>query len=183
MANGIEYINKVVLNSNATSVTFSSIPQTYTDLLLIISGRSDVNGQGDGWRIQYNGSNNTDNSYRLYAYNDGSTAALGSDTSNNWILTSGNGGASAWTAQSYGAAWYWIPNYTSTSRAKLALGQTMWGGPNPTTGRGFLTDLAGGYASGINGAAINSINIWYPDSGGTNMMTGSSFYLYGITKA
>lgn len=179
MANTFQYINKVQLASNVTSVTFSSIPQTYTDLLLICSGRSDVGGQGDGWRFAYNGTNNTDSSLRINAYADSSSTSLNTDTSNNFVFTSGN----AWTANSFGVNYYIIPNYTSTSRAKVAIGSSYWGGTNPASGRGLLVNISGGLASGVNTTAVNSITITGPDSGGTNMLNGSTFYLYGITKA
>lgn len=180
MANTFQYINKVVLTTSATTVTFSSIPQTYTDLFLIAAGRSDVGGQGDGWRISYNGTNNTDSSFRMTGYSTTTTNSLGaSDTSNNWLFTSGN----TWTSNSFGSAFFWIPNYTSTTRPKLAIGESMWGGPNVTSSQGMLLGFSGGYASGINSSAITSFTITGPDSGGTNMLTGSTFYLYGITKA
>lgn len=179
MADTFNFISKVELSNSASTVVFSNIPATYTDLFLICSGRSDVGGQGDGWRISYNGTYNTDSSMRLGAYGNTSSTSQNTDTSNNWILTSGN----AWNADSYGANFYWIPNYTSTSKPKLAIGQSYWGGTNTSGSMGLLLQISGGYASGVNGYAINSITILGPDSGGTNMMSGSTFYLYGILKA
>ena len=81
MANTFQYINKVVLSTSATTVTFSSIPSTYTDLFIIGSPRSDVSGQGDGWRMSFNGTNNTDSSYRMTAYASTTSQSYGGDTS------------------------------------------------------------------------------------------------------
>jgi hypothetical protein len=171
-----KFIGKIQLNSSAGSINFTSIPQTYSDLVMIGSPRSDVSGQGDGVRLTINGADTLSNSARRNtAYNNGSTASLGSNTDRNIIFCSGN----AWTANSFGAFMLWIPDYAST-RSKVAIARTMWGGPNITTGTGFLTGLNSVTAGS---SAITQLGLAHFDSGGSNFLTGSQFFLYGIETA
>jgi len=168
------YIDKIELSAGASSIQFTSIPQTYQHLYLISAGRSNVGGQGDAWLMTINGSTSVTSGNRFGAYYDPASATLTGDGGGNIYLTSGND----WTAETYGSAWFLIPNYTTT-QTKTIIGRSMWGGPNPTSGRGFLVFAAG--AQPANTAAITSLGFSNPDSGGTQMMTGSTFYLYGLS--
>jgi len=169
-----KYIDKIELSASTTTVTFTSIPQTYQHLYLICAGRSDVGGQGDGWRMSINGSTSIPNGNRFGAYYDTASSSLTGDLGIHTLLTSGN----AWTAETYGTSWFLIPNYTTT-QTKTIVGRTMWGGPNPTSGRGFLVFAVGHQPTST--SAITSVGFALPDSGGTNMMAGSTFYLYGLS--
>lgn len=175
MAATWEFISKTILTGNQTTVTLTSIPQTYTDLVLIAQGRSDIAGQGDGWQVVINGTAATSTSLRGFGYASTSAQSTNSDTGANVLLTSGN----AWTANYYGAAYLHFPNYTSSSQ-KVCLVQTFWGGNNVASTRGLLVGLNSLH---VGTSAINSIGFATPDSGGTNMMAGSSFYLYGIKNS
>ena len=55
MANTYTLIEAKSLNTTTASITFSSIPQTYTDLLVLVSARGDAGGQRDCY-ISFNGS-------------------------------------------------------------------------------------------------------------------------------
>jgi hypothetical protein len=44
MANTYQIINKVILTGSQSSITFSSIPQTYTDLKVVMSWRNIADG-------------------------------------------------------------------------------------------------------------------------------------------
>ena len=47
MANTYTLIDKSILTGNQTSITFSSIPSTYTDLQIVASVRTDRSGEKD----------------------------------------------------------------------------------------------------------------------------------------
>lgn len=96
-----------------TGITFSSIPQTATDLLLIVSGRSPSTGSyADGFNLAPNSASSGLSARRLNG--DGSAASSGTGTS--WFVRFGGGLA---TANTFGNAAIYIPNYTS-STAKSA---------------------------------------------------------------
>jgi len=78
MANTYQAIATVTVGSGgAANITFSSIPQTYTDLCLFISARSEVAGNFSDEVIKLN---NTTSSYtNRYIYGNGSSAFGGSD--------------------------------------------------------------------------------------------------------
>lgn len=169
------FINSITTTGSAASINFTSIPQTYAHLVMIGSPRSNVSGQGDGVRLTINGADTLSQSARRNtAYNDNSTSSLGSGTDRNIIFCSGN----AWTANTYGAFYLWIPDYAS-SRAKVGIAKTMWGGGNVTTGRGFLT---GNNTITLGSTAITSLGLANFDSGGSAFIDGSSFYLYGLIE-
>jgi hypothetical protein len=169
MANTYTLIEAKTLASATASVTFSSIPSTYTDLKFVFSARSSFAGDYlRGAYIRFN-SDTTDANYsakRVYI-NDANTGA-NSDSS----LLSTFVNADGATANTFGNGEIYIPNYTaanykSTSidssaenngNAKSALGTVLWN----------------------NTAAITSITLT-PEAG--NLMTYSTFYLYGISNS
>jgi hypothetical protein len=70
-------IATTTLSSTATSITFSSIPSTYTDLRLVVVG---VASSGVAMCLRFN-SDSGSNYSQTYLYGDGSTAASGRNTS------------------------------------------------------------------------------------------------------
>ena len=72
-----------VSGSAVASYTFSSIPSTYTDLVLRISARTSVTGQTfDNIEIQFNNDSATNYSYiRLRGSGSAASSSIGSNTS------------------------------------------------------------------------------------------------------
>jgi hypothetical protein len=56
MANTFELISSYTATGSVANITFSSIPSTYTDLVLDCSLRSDRAGDSDGTKLTFNGS-------------------------------------------------------------------------------------------------------------------------------
>ena len=167
-------INSNVLSSSAASVTFSSIPATYTDLVVRLSIRTDLANFYDADRIYFNGSAATTN----YSYTW--LRGLGSGTPSSGSQTSGDAGTglhsegNTATSNTFSSGEVYISNY-STSASKpfsfFNLGEN-----NSTSARmGVAANL---FSSS---AAISSIT-FYPLEG-TNYLSTSSFYLYGISNA
>ena len=74
MANTYTLISSNTLTSSAASVTFSSIPATYTDLVLRISARSDRVSTTDRLRLTFN-SDTATNYSNITLVGDGAAAS------------------------------------------------------------------------------------------------------------
>jgi hypothetical protein len=156
------------LSSGASDITFSSIPQTYTDLVLRMSTRMS-SGNG-GLFVRPNNASTGLNSRRIY--NEGT--GFGSDnlTSNYWFAYNNGSWASS---NSFASTEFYITDYTSTALNKVASTYTVTMNYSSTRYISFN-------AQKLNStSAITSIVI-YPEGGGT-FQTNSGFYLYGISKA
>ena len=176
MAATYTLISSQVLGSSTATITFSSIPQTYTDLVFKGSIRSDSAGlltnrpyirwNGDtaanysGTEIY--GTGTTSSSYRRTSAVQQSISELGFDSAGN-------------TSNTFTSFEMYIPNYTST--ASKQMNTILVTEQNGTTSNG-LELWANLY---VGTSAISSFAI-YQDAG-TNYSIGSSFYLYGIKNA
>jgi hypothetical protein len=151
--------------STSTSVTFSSIPQTYTDLRIVISSRD--NDNSNPWTrfdIELN-SDTTSGNYRTkYGYSTGS--GTGSSSGNE---VAGYSNSSGNTAATFSNCEIYIPSYSAT----IAKSWT-W---NAVTSQMATAQLdVYGLGDWSSTAPITQVKI---KSGGT-FLTGSTFYLYGI---
>jgi hypothetical protein len=94
-----------------STINFTNIPQTYTDLKLVISARNSANN--DGFYLTFNGSS-TGYSYKeIYA--SSSTIASDGSTSSAYLVNYGGMNASIATASAFASAEIYIPNYTSSN--------------------------------------------------------------------
>ena len=76
MALTYEPIATATASGSSTTITFSSIPSTYTDLILIANGTAD----GSPVKVQFNSDTNNNYSFtRLAAYKAGGTSAKQSE--------------------------------------------------------------------------------------------------------
>jgi hypothetical protein len=175
MAATYNLISSQVLGSTASTVTFSSIPQTYSDLKLVYSYR-DSNSSGVGIGNQYayfNTQTGTLFSYIcLYAY---ASSAGGTKNSNyGWLTFDLQPQTNGSTANTFDSGELYIPNYTSSSSIQtLSLSTSE---SNTTTVA--ITALAQLYRGS---APITSITLG--TNGSDNYLTNSSFYLYGIKNS
>jgi hypothetical protein len=144
--------------------TGASIPQTYTDLLLVFSARVSVTD--GGLRLRVNGS--TANLSTRLLYGNGSTATSATDTT--YLGSVPNSG---WTANTFGNGSLYIPNYTSSVAKPFTA--DLVDENNGTTGIQWLT--AGQFNSS---SAITSLALF--NAGGGNFVQHSSASLYGILK-
>ena len=166
MANTYIAISTVTVSSNVSSVTFSSIPQTYTDLVLLISARDSSGSLGTGIDASFNSSNATAGTI-LY----GNGASAFSAVANDIAIAGGNNN----TANTFSNCFFYIPNYTS-SNAKVGLGDSAVEN-NATDGYVVLYAPLFGNAT----SAITSIVLVLANAG--NFLTHSTFTLYGIKNS
>jgi hypothetical protein len=136
----------------ASSIDFTSIPATYTDLLVKLSVRTTRTGTDidDEVRMEFNGSGGTAYS-TIMIEGDGSTTRSVSNASQAYL---GRGVAPTdnATASTFSNCEYYIPNYTSSNNKSVSFDSTM---ENNAT-RSIMTLTAGLWA---NSAAITSIKV------------------------
>lgn len=167
MAITYEPIATTTLSTATASVTFSSIPQTYTDLLII--GQLGQSASNNSVRYRYNSDSGSNYSY-IYIKGVGTSAGSGTEanaTSGYITETSGDSGLNCIFRCN-------ILNYTNTTTYKTLI--TRSGRANE------LADLV--VSTWRNTSAITSISIAQGASFPTNnLISGSTFTLYGIKAA
>lgn len=172
MANTYTLISSNTLSSSAASVTFSSIPATYTDLVLRASVRSDSVGTTiHDFTYRINGSSATAYS-KTQLTGNGTSAASYAQYTTRFILENTLDGASA-TANTFGNIEIYIPSYTASQFKPIG---HFGVSENNATLAGINT-MAGLYT---NSTAISQIECY---TSGYNFVSGSSFYLYGIKNS
>lgn len=169
MAMTYEPISTTTLGSAQSSVTFSSIPTTYTDLILIASIQHTSNS-GDQLRVG-NGSVDTGSNYsntKLYiASNSSASGSSGSNATSMDIAAVSYSGP---TSTYYAPLIIHFMNYSNTNKYKTVLARYS-----------DVQEVSATAASWRSNSAINTIQL-YPGSG-INYSTGCTFTLYGIKAA
>jgi hypothetical protein len=172
MATAWTKINSFTATSDTTGTTFSSIPGTYTDLLLVSSVRGNENY--DYIALSFNGSAADFNS--RWIFGQPGTVASGTRSDSNISSTVAN---STYPSTIFATNHLYIPNYTNTSFNKCFLWNAGQGNNNPTYDS--YNQLGAGQWSQT--AAITSITITAGDGGTKRFVAGSTFYLYGIKNS
>ena len=148
-----------VTGSSVASITFSSIPQTYTDLVIVMSASSVGGGiSTDG--MQFNG--DTANNYSSTRLTGNGSAASSDNSSSYGEITNGL------TYPGQFVSTYDIMNYSNTTTYKTILTKAA-------VSQSLHRSAVGLWRST---AAITSIKI--NDRTATNFAVGSTFSLYGI---
>ena len=166
MASTYEPIATQTLGSSASSVTFSSISGSYTDLILIgyISGVSTATGVG----MQFN--SDTGNNYSMTGLAGSGTAASSfRQSSIDYIRFSYEG---TYRTTNQGIFALNLMNYSNTTTYKTTISR------NDVSTDGTEAEV------GLwrNTAAITAVKL-LPTNGAYNFNTGSTFTLYGIKAA
>lgn len=159
--------SQIVGAGGASSITFSSIPQTYTDLKLIASARETASSIDPTGYITFNGSSSTFSYEWLYGTGSGTGTTSGSNNQ----LWDDNGSTA--TANTFGNAEFYITNYTSSNNKSFSF-ETIQEN-NATYGSQII-----GAGLWSTTSAITSIGL-APSSG--TFVQYSSFYLYGIKNS
>ena len=167
-------IGSVILSSNTATVTFSSIPQTYTHLLLKGSSRATTSGAGDVSGImQFNSDTGTNYSWhRLYGYGGGTPAGADASASASSLIY-GDICANGTMSSLFSPFVTTILDYTSTVKHKAFYSLT--GFSNNANGAIFLNSGVWRPSSPV---AITSLTLKLSDS--TSYVSGSIFSLYGV---
>ena len=180
MAQNYVLLERIELNATAASVTFSNIPQTgYTDLKLVSSARCTTVGYYSGYQqAMYARFNSSSTSYsHRWLQSEGNNSI---NSGNNSYFTAGTSYApiatidpSDWTANTFGNAELYIPNYTGSNFKSYSADASAEN--NGTFGSEIM--FAGLWS---NTAAITSIALTLASG---SFAAGSTFSLYGIANA
>ena len=170
MAAGITYtpIATTTLGSAASSVTFSTISGSYTDLIVVFSGTA--GGGNSNLILTFNSDTGSNYSWTDIEGN-GTTAA-------SYRLSNQTGIKFAYNLVATGTSQcntiMHIMNYSNTNTYKTALGRV-----NTPTNATIYAGTTAGVGLWRNTAAITSLTC----SNGDNWASGSTFSLYGIKSA
>ena len=171
MANTFELIASSTLASAASTIDFTSIPSTYTDLCLKASLRSSDAAAFVNYTLKFNASGGTAYSVRVL-YGSGSAATSASSSGAAAGDYGFQDGAGA-TASTFANVEIYIPNYAGSAYKSWSTDQVQEN--NATAAYAGL--LAGLWS---NTAAINQVTL---TSSAGNFVTNSTAYLYGVKNA
>ena len=166
-------IASTTLTSSQASISFTSLPTTYDDLVLKVSARNDVTTSSGYMRVAFNSSTSNLSSRVLYGVGNGQ----GSFTAPSWsffYVTS-----SLYGANSFSNSEIYIPNYRSSANKSFA-GESVVE-DNTTSVQMCLTAALWG-----NTAAITSIQLTTHNNStdaAANFVSGTTATLYGISKS
>jgi len=164
MALTYKLIASSTASANVSSIDFTSIPGTYTDLCLKLSIRTDKATLGDVWLLKLN----TSSSGFTARWIEGNGAAVSTGTS---ILYGALVGSSA-TTSIFNNTEIYFANYAGSANKSFYVDSVT-----ENNGTTAYQDLGAGlWASS---AAITGINISIT---GDNLIQHSTAYLYGIKK-
>jgi hypothetical protein len=170
MATTYTLISSVTVGSGgAAEIDFTSIPATYTDLVLKTSSRLNVSDPFQGLDIKFNNATTNFTFRLLEAYGSNTLSSSGSTT--RMLVTTANTA----TASTFGSLEVYIPNYAGSNNKSLSAESVA---ENNSSTWNYFRMTAGLWS---NSSAINRITVW--DSGGSSFMQYSTAYLYGISNA
>ena len=160
------------LTGAAYTITFNSIPQTFTDLVIKISSRTDYSTAFDGGTVIYFNGDNASTNYSSTEIQGSGSSAISQRFSSNPYAYVGVNDSAGNTANTFGSFEFYIPNYTGSNYKSFTA--DLVAENNATTGYQNLT--AGLWRST---SAITSLSFY---GGSGNYNTNSTFSLYGVLR-
>ena len=154
----------------ASSIDFTSIPSTYTDLVLKICPRATGASGSWNYKITFNGASSGYSGKILYGSGSAAASFNGQSTYFDGIYMSG----STATASTFGSVEMYIPNYAGSNNKSVSTDSAAE--TNATAA--YMSFQAGLYSSS---SAISSIKIEAEPT--SNLAQYSTAYLYGIKNS
>lgn len=164
MANLIPISTVVVGSGGASAIEFNSIPQSYTDLKIVVSARTTA--AAAYLALSYNGS--TSNFSSRWLSGNGTTAGSFADTPRFGGTVVYNG----WTVNTFSSHDIYIPNYTASNNKSTSIDSVT----EQNATQSFAELTASLYSNTL---AITSISL---TTSSGNFAQYSSATLYGIRK-
>lgn len=177
MANTYTLIGTVTAGAATSTIEWSSIPNTYQDLVIHLSFRNGGNNGGFFMRLNNDAGNNY-YMFRIVGSNySGGTPSNDQATRSSMfnIMTPGN------AATGFSAGYIYLTNYADTTKNKNVWGETLWEVATAASyaGAGIQQMTAHNWASN---SAISTITLTSEDAG-ANFAQYSIASLYGIAKS
>jgi len=154
-------------SGGASTISFTGIPSTYTDLQAVFSVRSDAASGSGGYYFLVKPNGSTSSQTMIGLYNSSGTVGSFSGTT---LFNQGQ--PSDFTASTFSNSSIYIPNYAGSTYKSISMDSVTEN--NATSAFAYLT--AGLWQST---SAITSV-VMTPTSG--NFAQYSTAYLYGISK-
>lgn len=161
-----ELIETQILGSNASSVTFTSIPGTYKHLQLRYVAQT--NSNQSVLRGRFNSDTTSSNYSRHYLYGDGSSVGTSASANNGWL----DFGPLEVGTNLFTAGVVDVLDYANTSKNKTI---RALAGRAGTSNRNIALSSGGWFST----SAITSLTLSEAFFG-QNLLAGSRFSLYGI---
>jgi hypothetical protein len=171
MPKGMQAIYTRTLTGIVYTMSFNNIPQNYTDLKLVFSGRSDTANTFDGGPSFFINNGTSGNLHSFTSIKGNGSSASSQRTVDNAVYIGEVPAANA-TSNTFACVEIYLPEYT-TSKFKQAI---IDNGSSVNSTTSFLNLRAG--LIRIN-APVTSIGIY---GGSGNWVAGSTFTLYGISR-
>lgn len=170
-----ESIATVTATGSETSLSFTSIPQTFKHLQIRGLGRYAGNAFNFtlGLRVRFNGDTGSNYAWHKITGDGTTSSVIGYTADYGYLASSAAGGGVS--ASIFGATVSDIFDYSSTTKTKVL---RYYAGTEANTGStSFETSI--GTSMWNSTAAITSLSIGFTDASGT-AAAGSTFALYGI---
>jgi hypothetical protein len=165
-------------SGGATSITFNSIPSSYTHLQVRGITRNAANVGGDDVQLRINADSGTNYDWHE-VYASRSTASVYAQTSGtgvNYMRVSHNTADASFGTSKFNGLVIDILDYANTSKNTTV--RTIWGADNNATG---YTGLSSGLW--LNTSAVTSLTIYPYNQGSNNFAEYTQLALYGIKAA
>lgn len=173
----LKLINSYTVASSGTitTITLSSIPSTYSDLLIVLSARSNWAGQNrDGLLLTFNNSGGTAYSTKEVRGYDSNSVGSTSTSATSRIDTMRIPAAAA-TANTFSNISFYIPNYAGSNAKSVSIDSV---GQENNSSTSWYIDLASGLWS--SSSAINRVDL-KAETG--YYEPNSTCYIYGISNS
>ena len=176
MANTYQLISSVTVGGGgAANIEFTSIPQTYTDLKVVLSTRS-ASGGAVARMLLMKINNLTTSIYsNRVLEGNGASASSFAESGTNTAVRIGLTNDSGATASVFSSVEIYIPNYTSSNNKSVSVDVVTE--TNATTAYQELVAYLVATTAAITSLTFN------PEAVGGNFAQYSTAYLYGISNA
>jgi len=162
------HIQTVELTSTQSSISFNSIPQDFTDLIVKFGARTNAADVIDTCLVDFNGISTGFTNRSLYGDPGGASSAQFNEA-----RRAGHATGATQTANTFSTVELYIPNYAGSTNKSVSV-------ESASEGTSSYFEIMIGATQWSNTAPINSITI--RPFGSTSFVSGSSFSLYGVRR-